>query len=251
VSDIVRPEESSSARVAKAYRLKQQLFELVHGLPAVSPLSAERTLAERYGVSRVTVRQALQELMFDGHLYRLQGKGTFVARPKLTQTLRLTSHTREMQDSGLAPGSGVLCAERVEDPPHVAKALELDPGAIAWRIQRLRPANDEPMAIDSLYAEADRFPERAAHMARGGSLYALLRDAYRVPLVRGEEMIECVPATPVAAKLLATEPRTPLLRLTRTSWDEEGRVIEYVESLRRSDRYRFVTRLELPPNGVV
>lgn len=233
-------------RLPKAYRLKEELLELVRAMPPGSPIASERALAERYGVARATVRQALQDLMFEGRLYRLQGRGTFVARPKLTQTLHLTSHTREMESSGLVPGTEVLGTSAVEAVGEVAQMLVLPEGASVWKIERLRLANGEPMAIETLYVDASRFPDLGGKMERGGSFYGLLRTDYDVALVRGEETIECVLASPTAASVLAIEPRSPMLKLTRCSRDRDDRVVEYVESLYRGDRYRFVSPLQLP-----
>jgi GntR family transcriptional regulator len=240
------PEE----RLPKAYHLKGELLELVRGLPPGAPLASERVLSERYGVSRATVRQALQDLMYEGRLYRLQGRGTFIARPKLTQTLQLTSHTREMQQSGLVPGSTVLATGRVEAAGDVAEMLELPEGDPVAKIERLRLANEEPMALEALYVCAERFPGIEDRMATGVSFYGTLREVYGIGLARGEETIECVLASPSAATLLSIEPRSPMLRLTRRSWDGDGRVVEYVESLYRGDRYRFVAPLQLPANGL-
>jgi GntR family transcriptional regulator len=242
--------DGAPMRLPKAFRLKEMLLETVRSMPAGSPIASERVLSERYGVSRATVRQALQDLMFEGRLYRLQGRGTFVARPKLTQTLRLTSHTREMQGSGLIPGSAVLGSEAVPAAGEVAAMLELADGTPVWKIERLRLANDEPMAIESLYVAADRFPGLDRRMIDGASFYGTLRE-HGVRLERGEETIECVLASPSAATLLAIEPRSPMLKLTRRSWDRDGRAVEYVESLYRGDRYRFVAPLELPAEADV
>jgi GntR family transcriptional regulator len=233
-------------RLPKAYRLKQELLKLVRHMPAGWPMPSERALAERYSVSRATVRQALQDLMFEGRLHRLQGRGTFVSRPKLTQTLQLTSHTREMETSGLVPSSAVLGSAEVDADEEVARFLELEGGGRVWHIERLRLANGEPMALESLFASAERFPELGDRMAGSTSFYGLLRDVYGVELARGEETIECILASPAAASLLGIEPRSPMLKLTRRSWDRGGRVVEYVESLYRGDRYRFVSPLELP-----
>ena len=232
-------------RLPKAYRIKEQLLELLRTSEPGSPIDSERTLAERFGVSRATIRQALKDLTFEGRLYRLQGRGTFIARPKLTQSLQLTSHTREMVDSGLVPSSDLLEAVRLPAAGEVAKMLALAEGAEVCKIERLRRANGEPMAIESLYLPASRFPGIEERIAAGASFYDSLRD-YGVSLGGGEESIECVLASPSAAELLAVEPRNPMLKLTRHSWDSERQPIEYVESFYRGDRYRFVTPLRLP-----
>jgi GntR family transcriptional regulator len=243
------PTVALSARLPKSHRLKEELLKSLGRMPPGSPIASERVLSERYGVSRATVRQALQDLMFDGRLYRLQGRGTFVARPKLTQTLRLTSHTREMETSGLVPGSVVLGAEDVEAVGELAEMLEIDEGSRVLKIERLRLANHEPMALESLYVAAHRFPGLAEKIAGGASFYGTVRDGYGVRLDRGEETIECVLASPSAAALLAIEPRSPMLKLTRRSWTRDGAVVEFVESLYRGDRYRFSASLALPADA--
>jgi GntR family transcriptional regulator len=238
--------EPVEERLPKAFRLKEQLLEHLRRLEPGSPIDSERVLADRYGVARATVRQALQELIFEGRLYRFQGKGTFVARPKLTQTLHLTSHTHDMAYSGLVPSSQLLAAEIVEAAGEVGEALGLPPDTPVHKIKRLRLANGEPMAIESLFVEQERFADLATRIGAGASFYALLGEVYAVALSGGEETIECILASPSAARLLATEPRSPMLRLTRRSWDSDRRPVEYVESIYRGDRYRFMAPLQLP-----
>lgn len=233
------------SRLPKAYRIKEQLLELLSASEPGSPIESERVLAERFGVARATIRQALKDLTYEGRLYRLQGRGTFIARPKLTQSLQLTSHTREMTDSGLVPSSDLLQAAQLPATGEVAKMLALEEGAVVWKIERLRRANGEPMALESLRVPASRFPGIEEKIAAGRSFYDSLGD-YGVSLGGGEESIECVLASPSTAALLAVEPRSPMLRLTRHSWDAAEQPIEYVESFYRGDRYRFVTPLRLP-----
>lgn len=242
-------ERGGGPALPKAYRIKEQLLELLRRMESGSPIPSERNLAERYGVSRATIRQALKDLTFEGRLYRLQGRGTFIAKPKLTQSLQLTSHTREMEDSGLVPSSIVLDSSVVEAAGSLAQALELDEGAEVSKIERLRLANGEPMAIESLYLPRLRFPGVEERIAAGASFYDTIRDDYGASLGGGDETIECVLAGPSAADLLSIEPRSPMLKLTRRSWDADERPIEYVESLYRGDRYRFVTPLRVPASS--
>lgn len=151
-----------------------------------------------------------------------------------------------MVDSGLVPSSVVLNRTVVPAAGEMAEGLGLEPGDEVTKIERLRLANDEPMAIEVLYVSRSRFPGIEEAIGGGASFYETLRDEHGVSLGGGDETIECVLASPSAANLLATEPRSPILKLTRRSWDGEGRPVEYVESLYRGDRYRFVTPLRLP-----
>lgn len=234
-----------SERVPKYYRLKEALLEIIRGLPQGSLLPTERALCETYGVSRTTVRQALSELLVEGRLYRMQGKGTFVARPKVVRTLALTSYTEDMQARGLSPASRLLGADRTAASPEVTEMLGLRSGVDALRVERLRLADREPMAVETLFVEAERFPGLERRLLDTGSFYELLRTHYGVQLREGEETIESALATPADAQLLDTEVGTPMLLLTRRTWDTDGRPVEFVRSLYRGDRYRFLTHLTL------
>jgi GntR family transcriptional regulator len=237
--------DTAGDRVPKYYRLKEALLEIIGDLKPGALLPTERALCEAYGVSRTTVRQALQELLVDGRLYRLQGKGTYVARPKVVQTLALTSYTEDMQARGLSPASRLLGADRAPASAEVADLLALTPRAEVLRIERLRLADREPMAIETLFVDAARFPELERRLSHTGSFYELLRSKYGVQLAEGEETIESAIAAPADAELLGTEVGSPMLLLTRRTWDAQGRPVEFVRSLYRGDRYRLLTRLRL------
>jgi len=234
------------ARIPKYYRLKQELRQEIGQLSPGTAIPTERVLSTRFAVSRTTVRQALHELVVEGRLQRFQGRGTFVAPPKLTQTLQLTSYTQDIAASGRRPASRLLDATVVPAPPEVARQLRLPQEAPVQRLERLRLADDEPMAVEAVYLDAERFDGLGEAMRGSNSLYALLRERYATVLVRAEETIETVLASPSEAGLLETGTGLPLLLLTRTSWDEQGRPVEYVRSLYRGDRYRFVANLSRP-----
>jgi GntR family transcriptional regulator len=234
------------ARVPKYYRLKQELRQEIGQLTPGSAIAAERVLSGRFGVSRTTVRQALQELVIEGLLQRFQGRGTFVAGPKLAQALQLTSYTEDMATTGRRPGSRLLDAAVVPAPDNIAERLELLQPATVERLERLRLADTEPMAVEEVYLDAERFDGIGAAMHHGTSLYRLLEEAYGVTLLRAEQTIETVLASPAEASLLETGTGLPLLLLTRISWDEQGRPVEYVRSLYRGDRYRLVAHLSRP-----
>lgn len=233
-----------AAGLAPKYsRLKENLLAMIHGLDAGSAIPTERELCALYGVSRTTVRQALQELVYEGQLYRRQGRGTFVAPPKLVQTIQLHGHTEEMEAQGLRPGSRPLSAGDVAAPPDVAAFFGLAEGEPVHRIVRLRLVDDEPIALQTVYLDAERFRDVGRSLTEWVSLYRLLRDRYDTQIAGGEETVESAAADREAADLLEIEVGAPLLVLHRRSWEANGRPIEWSESLYRGDRYRMAVRL--------
>jgi len=234
-------------REPKYYQLKRALLEeFMRTLPPGRAIPPERTLAERFKTSRTTVRQALQELVAEGRLERFQGRGTFVAKPKVSQHLQLTSHTEDMRAQGLEPSSQVLEVGTVPADARLAERLKIKRGMRVVRIERLRMANGEPMAIETTHLAAKRFPRLIERFADRSSLYELLLEEYGVRLIDAEEIIETAVANPIEADRLGAEVGMPLLMLSRHSFDEDGQPVEWVRSLYRGDRYKLVAHLRRP-----
>jgi GntR family transcriptional regulator len=234
------------ARVPKYYRLKRHLLDMTRMMPPGTPVPPERTLATEFDTSRTTVRQALQELVVEGRLERIQGKGTFVAKPKVSQALQLTSYTEDMRAQGLEPTSQLLEIGYITADDRLAGLLEISAGGRVLRIERLRLASGEPMAIETTHLSAKRFPALRRSLVRYTSLYAALAEVYGVHLAEAEETIETSLATPREAGLLATDVGLPMLMLSRHSVDAAGEPVEWVRSVYRGDRYKFVARLRRP-----
>src|SRR5918999_3593884 len=185
----------------KYYELRQWLRQHIDGLPPGSPVQPERALSEQFNISRTTVRQALHDLAVEGRIVRMQGRGTFVATPKITQRLQLTSYTEDMRTQGLRPGSQLIDVTVTEAEPDVADSLNLPEGAPVTRVERVRSSNGEPMAVETVYLDHDRFPG-IQQLSEVPSLYALLEERFGVVPVDGEETIETVLAPPAASRLL-------------------------------------------------
>jgi len=230
----------------KYYELRQWLRGHIDGLAPGTPVPPERTLSDRFQISRTTVRQALHDLAVEGRIVRMQGRGTFVATPKVIQNLQLTSYTEDMKAQGLRPGARLIDVAVTEAKPDVAESLGLAAGAPVTRVERVRYANGEPMAVETAYLDHRRFPGIGDELAEDTSLYAVLEEKYGVVPARGEETIETVLAPPAVSRLLGTAATTPMLMLTRTSRDDQDRPMEYVRSLYRGDRFRLATRLTRP-----
>jgi GntR family transcriptional regulator len=230
-------------KLPKYYQVKRQLLELTATLDAGSPVPPERELARAYGTSRTTVRQALAELVIEGRLLRMQGKGTFVAKPKVAQVLELASYTEGMRAHGLHPLTKILDIGYVTADDQLAALLGVRAGGRALRIHRLRLADGEPMSIDTSHLPARRFPGLRRNLERHKSLYETLRTEYDIHLAEAEETIETVLADPHHAALLGVDAGLPLLLLSRHAFDVTGEPVEWAQSWYRGDRYKFVTRL--------
>lgn len=233
-------------RIPKYYRVKRHLLDRIDSLPPGSPVPPERVLSTELGTSRTTVRQALQELVIEGRLQRIQGKGTFVAQPKMAWPLQLTSYTEDIRAQGLNPTSRLMEMGYVVADGELAERLRIRGGARVLRIERLRLADGEPMAIEITHLSARRFPGLRRHLDRAPSLYRVLESEYSVRLAEAEETIETVLAPPREAQLLGTDTGSPMLLLSRHSFDANGEPVEWVRSWYRGDRYKFVARLTRP-----
>jgi GntR family transcriptional regulator len=243
------PDESpelAPVRLPKYYQVKRQLLDFTAALEPGSPVPPERELARHYGTSRTTVRQALAELVIEGRLLRMQGKGTFVAKPKVAQSLELASYTESMRAHGLHPQTKILDIGYVASDDQLATLLGIRPGGRVLRIHRLRLADGEPMSIDTSHLPARRFPGLRKELERHRSLYETLASAYGIQLAEAEETIETVLADPHDARLLGVDPGLPLLLLSRHALDVDGEPVEWAQSWYRGDRYKFVTKLRRP-----
>lgn len=228
-------------KVPKYYRVKSEILDLTAGLAPGAAVPTERELAERFATSRTTVRQAIAELVIDGRLERTQGRGTFVAQPRLMQLRQLTSFSQDTYDEGRLPGGIVLAIDAHPADVEIATHLGLASGAIVHRVERLRTAADEPIAHEIAYLPGP-LADLAGELGQRGSLYRTMREAYGIELAAVEDVVETTLADPEQAALLQVDPGLPLLLVHRTGWDDQGRVVEWTRSVFRGDRFRFVAR---------
>ncbi|MGE5589878.1 MAG: GntR family transcriptional regulator [Bacillota bacterium] len=227
-------------------QLKERIWEMVEQgqLKPGDRLASERELCERYNISRMTCRQALSDLVNEGLLYRMQGRGTFVANPKVTQgLLSLTGFTEDMISRGLVPETRVLSAEAVPASNKVATLLELAIGERVIRLVRLRSASGQPMCLEQCHLPENLAPGLEKRRDLSGSLYKILTAHYGLRMVKAEETLEAVGAREREAEALEVTAGSPLLMLQRVTRGADGRPIEYVRSFYRGDRYRFQTEL--------
>lgn len=228
------------------YQIMRQLLEKIQGgeFAVDSALPPERELAENYKVSRMTVRQAIIELVNEGILVRRKGIGTFVAPPKLEQALsRLTSFTEDMAQRGMKAGAKVISFDEIVPEPTIRKTLALETGDKAYECVRLRLADDVPMALETTTLPVSLCPGLKRQDLENQSLYRLLAEHWGVRLDYATQSIEPACASPHEASLLHVAQGMPLLLMHRITYNQDGRAIEHVKSLYRGDRYKFIIEL--------
>lgn len=238
----------ASGPVPKHRRLTELLREAIAEADADAPMPSERELVARYGIARMTARKALDQLVSEGVLYRVHGKGTFVAAPKLPSLLVLSSFTEDMRSRGLRAGARVLSFEEVAAGAAAGWALGLPAEARVYRLRRLRTADGVPMALETSRIPCDIAPGLAVYDLTDSSLYEILATEYGICLDGGEQSLEAALAGPEEVELLGMTPGAPVLALTRTA-TTGLRPVEYVTSTYRGDRYRFRVSLDHSRQG--
>ena len=213
-------------------------------------LPSEKELGELFDVSRITVRRALQTLENEGRLYRRQGLGSFAAPPPIPQGLvRLTDFAQDMERAGLVPSSRVLHLATDEAPPAAAAALNLAEGATVVRLDRLRLANDTPIAFDRTWLPPFYAQLLHHHDLAHETIYRVLEREYDIPVLRGRYRIEAAAAGAVEAAPLEVPEGTPLLLVERTSFTVSDRPVYYQRRYYRSDRVAFDLELAREPES--
>ena len=227
----------------KYYAVKRHLLEFIGTLEAGAAVPTERELARAWETSRTTVRQALADLVAEGRLVRRQGSGTYVAEPKITWPLYLASFTEQVKASGFVPSSQILAAQRVPAGAELAERLRVAPRTPLHRIERLRLADNWPIAVETSWLPAQRFPGLVRLIRTHGSLIQTLGDHYQTYFATAEETIETAPATPREAGPLQVDVGAPMLVVTRQNFDADATVVELGRTWFRGDRVTLVTRL--------
>lgn len=199
-------------------------------------IPSERELMATYDVSRATVRKAIETLIAEGLLVRIHGKGTFVARPRVESHLHLASFSQDMRRRGLAPSTRLLEIGRERPPADAAGSLHLGPSEDAWRIDRVRLADGQPMALEQGWYVASALPDLDRRDLTG-SLYQIFADDYGLAIDRASQTLWGESADGVIARRLEAPVHTPLLVFRRVS-SAGGRPLEHVVSRYRGDRYQ-------------
>ena len=217
--------------------IKKKIKEKVY-LPGES-LPTERELTELFGVSRMTVRQAVTNLVHQGVLYRTPGKGAFVSKEIIEKKLEIEGFSEDMEKRGFVPSSKILYFEKIIPDGQVAQMLQLSENEQVYFINRLRLANDEPMAIEYSYLPEKYFPDLMKYNLQKCSLYTLMKQEYHADFSYMKQNIKAVTISKKEAELLLNKSRGYGLLSLRTIFNEDDIPIEYAKTIYNPDRYTF------------
>ncbi|MCD7036370.1 GntR family transcriptional regulator [Metabacillus sp. GX 13764] len=207
-------------------------------------LPSEREYSEIYSISRMTVRQAISNLVTEGFLERKRGKGTFIAQKKFKQNLKgLTSFTEEMKKRGLEPETIMIHFNKIPASITLAGKLEIEAGTQVFEIKRIRLADGTPMAYESLYVPAHLLPELTIELAKS-SIYDYAESMAGLEIGQAVQELEAVTAKKREAAMLEVKEGSPILCIMRKTRLKDGTVFEVVDSYYRADRYKFAVEME-------
>lgn len=210
-------------------------------LRAGEAIPSEREYAEIYNISRMTVRQAVNNMVNEGLLYREKGRGTFVAKKKFEQNLTgLTSFSEDMTKRHHTPSTVIISLQPMKHSPLIIEKLKLMPTDLIYEIKRLRLADNEPIALETIYTP-HKLVGPIEKSKINGSFYNYIEQHLKLKLTHGIQTIEAALANKDEMKYLKIEKDDPVLLMQRTTFISEDKdvPIEFVKSAYRADKYKF------------
>jgi GntR family transcriptional regulator len=242
---IAMPSAEHTARPNEKLPLYAQLKEQIIAAIARGDLAqgdqipSQRVLSEMYRMSHMTVRRAISELLHEGVIYAIPGKGLYVTEPKQDAEPPLRGFTEDMSQRGMVASSQVLAAEVVGASTVLSSALGVPIGTPLIYLRRLRLADGLPMAVQGSYLPQALCPGLLEHDLGRSSLFELLRNVYHLRLADGTTVVEAALADAEHAKLLGLRVPAPLLVVEQLNYLDSGQAIEFVRTAYRADRYRL------------
>jgi len=230
-------------------RIQEHIAELIlsGNLAPETKIQSEREYSEELGVSRMTVRRALTELVNEGLLERRHGSGTYVAKPKMTyEAAELVNTIEAMQRRNIATASQLLEFSEFVASRRLADLLKIEIGNPIYRVDILRFANRVPVILERVFFPRDRFPRLEEWDLEKSSIYDLLTSVYKVRLGRISQTAEAIAASDTVARLLRIEENSPLLMLSRTIYERDIETpVVFSQDYLRSDYARIRSDVQI------
>jgi GntR family transcriptional regulator len=228
------------------FQIEQDLASLIASgtLAPGSQLPSEEELVQRYGVSRTTVRKAVQELDRLGLIEIRRGRGTFVRTEKIAQEFtELTGFVEDMVAMGLQPSAKVLGTGPTRANEMVARQLRVPIGTAVMQIRRVRMADDVAMSLDETYLPMELGRKVVENDLEVYPIFSLLEGKYDTPLLEADYRLEATAADPLVAEALGIDFKSPILLIERVSYSLDRRPVDYEKLFYRGDKIRLSTRL--------
>lgn len=232
-------------KIPKYYFIKQSIAKKIESeeFDTNHPIPSEKELMEMYGVSRITIRKAIDELVLEGYLYKIQGKGTYVKTEEGGSNLfSIVSNTEDILRLGLEPTKKTIISERMQVSVKRAKLLEIDPAESIYMLGRIMFANKEPVNYTISYIPEKLFPNLLNHNFDQESLYQILQSEYGVRITKARRTVEAILAKDEIAEYLEIAENSPIILFRCVTYGIlQGREIpiENFKCYYRTDRYKF------------
>lgn len=225
------------------YQIKEIIQEMIENeqLAPGEAIPPEREICDIQGVSRMTVNKAILELVNEGILYRVQGKGTYVSEPKEYQKLsRLKGFTEEMQSKGYNTETKILSFQIKKSTKRIKAILKIqenDDEVI--KIKRLRFVKDEPIAIETVWIAKHLFPNMTEEMIDGKSLYHIFKNQYNYNFEKAEQTVEPKILNAYEIEMLESPLNNLALLFKKIIYINDNQPLEYTEAVYRGDKYKY------------
>lgn len=210
-------------------------------------IPSEKELMSIFGVSRITVRQALGDLERDGMIFRIPGKGSYVAKPKekATQELaRLQGFAEAMEQQGYSARNRVVGLASLPADEEIAERLRIPVGTTVTEIRRVRYLDETPISFDITYVGHELGQRLAREDLAGRDIFLILEKDYGIPLCHADQCIQALAADDVLTDYLDVEPGSPILHIERLAFSQNGEPVEFDYIYYRGDAFRYRLRID-------
>ena len=223
---------------------KLEDFIAVNRLTANTRIPSERDLCAMWGVSRSTLRQAVDTLVGCGMLYRVKGSGVFVSVPKISRNMvGVDSMIGELRQQGMFLSKKIISARVIEATKQISRKLKIPLGRKVYEYIRSRSIDYIPAILETAYIDCQEYPDFDQHYTENTSMDYIFKNVYRKNQTSGEEHISVTYASADEAQILEAEPHAPLFFTSGVIMDENSIPIMYYKQLIRSDRFKFVSEI--------
>ncbi|MFP4287032.1 MAG: GntR family transcriptional regulator [Candidatus Izemoplasmataceae bacterium] len=225
----------------KYLELADLLSKQIENMGHNEAIPSERELSKLYDVSRMTARKAVEYLVEQKKVYRVKNVGTFTTDKKLYKDLDMfTGFTKEVEASGAKVQNVLIEYSLIKAPKKIADKLHIDEGELVYKIVRLRKKNNVPLIIDESYFPKDLVP--LSEKVVEGSIYKYIQEKLELKMVGAHQKLVATFAKEAYLDYLEVDALTPIMYVELTGYLEDGRIFEYSESYKNSDRYELIVK---------